>query len=94
MANPEHLEILKRGVDEWNEWRREHSEIKPDLGKHYLDSESGEYVSLKDTKLMGANFSGADFTSADLRGVDFSVADLRGANLTGANLVYANLYAA
>jgi len=22
MANPEHLEILKQGVDEWNRWRK------------------------------------------------------------------------
>ena len=31
MANEEHLKILKRGVEEWNEWRREHPEDWPDL---------------------------------------------------------------
>jgi hypothetical protein len=25
MANPEHLEVLKSGVDEWNQWREAHS---------------------------------------------------------------------
>jgi len=92
MANPEHLEILKQGVKTWNKWRFDHPEIKPDFAKHYLDSESGEYVYLKDAKFTGANFSEADFTSADLRGVDFSAADLRAANLTGTNLVHANFY--
>lgn len=94
MANPEHLEILNQGVKTWNRWRFEHPEIKPDFAKHYFDSESGEYVCLKDTKFIGANFSGADFTGADLRGVDFSAADLRGADLTGTNLVHANFYMA
>ena len=31
MANPEHLEILKQGVDVWNRWREENPEVKPDL---------------------------------------------------------------
>jgi uncharacterized protein YjbI with pentapeptide repeats len=92
MANPEHLEILKQGVKTWNKWRFDHPEIKPDFANHYLDSESVEYVSLKDSKFVGANFSEVDFTSADLRGVDFSAADLRDANLTGTNLVHANFY--
>ena len=25
MANPEHLAILKQGVERWNKWREEHS---------------------------------------------------------------------
>lgn len=31
MANQEHLDILKQGVEVWNKWRREHPEIEPDL---------------------------------------------------------------
>ena len=31
MANPEHLEILKQGVETWNRWRSLHSDIKPNL---------------------------------------------------------------
>ena len=27
MANPEHLEILKQGVEQWNKWRKEHPEV-------------------------------------------------------------------
>ena len=26
MANPEHLEILKQGVEQWNKWRMEYPE--------------------------------------------------------------------
>jgi hypothetical protein len=31
MANQEHLDILKQGVEVWNLWRRKHTTIKPDL---------------------------------------------------------------
>ena len=31
MANPEHLAILKQGVEEWNKWRREYPGVEPDL---------------------------------------------------------------
>jgi len=36
MANPEHLEILKQGVEVWNEWRKEDNEVQPDLSKSDL----------------------------------------------------------
>ena len=49
MANPEHLEILKRGPEQWNKWREESSYIKA-----YLRG-----ADLSEADLHGANFSGA-----------------------------------
>jgi hypothetical protein len=31
MANKEHFELIKQGVDAWYSWRREHDDISPDL---------------------------------------------------------------
>ena len=31
MANPEHLQILKQGVEAWNQWREQNKGIRPDL---------------------------------------------------------------
>ena len=31
MPNPEHLEILKQGVEVWNKWRDEYPKMQPDL---------------------------------------------------------------
>ena len=31
MADPRHLEKLQEGLDSWNEWRRRHPHIRPDL---------------------------------------------------------------
>jgi hypothetical protein len=51
MANPEHLALVKKGVEAWNTWRKTYPEIKPDLaGAH-----------LKSTDLWDANLT-ADFS--------------------------------
>ncbi|MGL5831870.1 MAG: pentapeptide repeat-containing protein [Waterburya sp.] len=69
MANPEHLAILKQGVEVWNKWREDNPAIKPNL----------RGAKLRDKLLEGANFSGAD-----IRSTDFTNAKLQGANFTGA----------
>jgi len=33
MANREHVELLKQGVDVWNKWRSEHPRTRPDLSQ-------------------------------------------------------------
>jgi hypothetical protein len=40
MANPEHLAILKQGIEVWKKWRSENPGIKPDLsGADLLNAE-------------------------------------------------------
>lgn len=36
MADPEHLAILKQGVDAWNRWRQENPNTRPDLYRAHL----------------------------------------------------------
>jgi hypothetical protein len=31
MSNPEHLKILKQGVEAWNKWREENPDFRPNL---------------------------------------------------------------
>jgi hypothetical protein len=31
VANPEHLDILKKGIAIWNDWRRCNPELQPDF---------------------------------------------------------------
>jgi len=31
MANQQHLNMLREGVDAWNRWRQDHPDITPDL---------------------------------------------------------------
>jgi uncharacterized protein YjbI with pentapeptide repeats len=53
MANQEQLDILKQGVEIWNQWRKEHwkDNIRPDFS---------------DADLSGANLSGQDLSNKDL----------------------------
>ena len=87
MANPEHLAILKQGVDKWDGWRRESAKLLPDL--------SG--ADLRQADLRGKNFSGVSLQGfsasfeADLRAANFSDADLSVANFEKANLLGADL---
>lgn len=52
MANPEHLVMLKRGVEVWNRWRRVH--VHPE-------------VDLSGAALSGANLSEAGLFKANPR---------------------------
>lgn len=76
MANPEHEAILKQGVEVWNKWRKDKSEVTPDLRD----------ANLINVDLIGADLSHVDFIGVDLRGAKLSDAKLRDANLMGANL--------
>src|SRR5437868_1846192 len=63
MANEEHLAILRRGVEAWNAWRREHASTIPDLVGAGLSK-----ANLRDADLSGAYLRAADLHGADLSG--------------------------
>src|SRR5271157_5814353 len=100
MANPEHLAILKQGVEKWNNWREKHPEVLPDLNEADLSGlDVVEEVSVADdarTIIFRKNLAGADFSRAgvsrtDLTWANLSEANLRKADLEGANLRWATL---
>lgn len=101
MANEEHLEILRQGVEVWNRWRKERRDIQPDLQESNLknlDLERADLILanlakadlsemvLTRAELGGANLSGANLSWTDLTCTDLSEADLTGAFLRGAGL--------
>ncbi len=99
MANDEHLEILKKGVEAWNRWREEHRSEHPDLSgadlsDAYLTGADLTSANLTLASLRGVDLTGADLTFANLNGTDLSGADLSDANLRGAILREANLHEA
>jgi uncharacterized protein YjbI with pentapeptide repeats len=64
--------------DGWNEWRRQHSDIRIDLSEAHLVGD----------QLVMANLEGADLRKVDMRQVNLNQANLRGADLRQANLIW------
>jgi hypothetical protein len=101
MANPEHLELLRRGVEVWNAWRAIERSTKPDLSGADLRGADLIKADLSGANLSSALFIKADLSwatlrktiliEADLREVDLRCADLQGAKLCAANLAEAML---
>jgi uncharacterized protein YjbI with pentapeptide repeats len=81
MANPEHLEILKQGVDAWNKWRREHRDVFPYLSGVYLNG----------ADLFESNLNNSDLSQSSLGYVDLGHANLRHADLIHAHIGHVDL---
>jgi uncharacterized protein YjbI with pentapeptide repeats len=106
MANPEHLEILKQGVEVWNDWRKKYPDIQPFLvdadlsgidlsGVHFrlalLGRVKFNHSNLSRANLVGAMLSGADFSYADLSHGKLNTTTLISTNFNYANLNHADL---
>ncbi len=81
MANQEHLDILKQGVEVWNQWRKEYPDIQPNLVGADLSG-----ADLRKADLSEANFTKADLSGADLCDVRFHNDTISGGFLTGTDL--------
>jgi hypothetical protein len=90
MADPDHLKMLRQGVDAWNAWREENPDIIPDLSGSDLSVVHLTGANLCKAKLTGADLFGANL-QANLTGADLNRAYLRAAHLNGADLTDANL---
>jgi hypothetical protein len=82
MGNKEHEKILKTDLDVWNQWRRNHPYLRPDLSNTDL-TRMELYVEPVIRQVP-------DF-STQTRALQFTVLNLRGANLRGANLTEAHI---
>lgn len=76
MANEEQVAILKKGVEEWNQWRKDNLGIIIDL----------RGANLSGANLRGANLAGAKLNKANLNGANLWETDLRTANFRQARV--------
>jgi hypothetical protein len=54
MANDEHVALLKKGAEVWNEWRSENPDMRPDLREANLSK-----VDIREADLVAADYSRA-----------------------------------
>ncbi len=104
MPNEEQLSILKRGVEDWNKWRKVNPEELINLRGANLSGENLSGAHLSGAILSGANLSRAGLVKAiladakldgaNLSGANLSEAEIDGADLRSAQLISANLWRA
>jgi uncharacterized protein YjbI with pentapeptide repeats len=98
MASPKHLAILKRGVREWNRWRKErHDVFLGEVPRDLSDWEESLVYQVRSANLVGLLERGDSINdvrvdpSRKVRAADLTHASLAGAQLSGANLMVADL---
>ena len=90
MANQEHVALLKKSVEEWNQWRSENPGVIPNLKKANLKKANLEKANLKKANLEGAKLNGANLSSALFTKAELDKADFTGATITQDQLLQAN----
>ena len=81
MANPEHVAILKQGVEHWNRWRLQDPSCVPDLSREDLTRIELPYANLTKATLRDASLVRAVLTGAKLRDADLYQTDFYRANM-------------
>ena len=66
MANQQHLDMLKQGVETWNQWRKESADVQPDP----------TFIDFSEVDLSDAILSDADLRAAVLRATVLNGTDL------------------
>lgn len=105
MEYEEALDILKQGVEIWNQWKKEYMAIVPpsrflpypsftkdNLSEFDLSEADLSSVNLSEADLSGANLQRANLSRSLLIGTNLRGAFLDGTNLRGADLRGADLY--
>ncbi|MGB8708700.1 MAG: pentapeptide repeat-containing protein [Methyloceanibacter sp.] len=97
-ADSDHVDLLRRGPRAWNDWRRQHPSIVPNLtriflsvGERQMGPMNGGPINLSSARLRRASLRFATLSGANLESADLSGADLTDARLDGANLANADL---
>jgi len=86
MADQQQLDLLRQSVEDWNTWREQHPEIRPNLSEADLSEANLSEANLSEANLIKTNLSGATLSGAILYGATLSGAILYGAILYGAIL--------
>lgn len=86
MADAQHLELMRKGLAAWNQWRLQNPAITPDLSDAILRNADLKQMDFGSTCLRRADLSGANLKRASIRRGDLGLASLRGADLRGTDL--------
>ena len=90
MADQYYLDLLTQGVNAWNQWRQDHSEIQPDLSGASLPGFDLNRANLSKANLRGVHFRG-DYPHGDLNQANVIVAEHVATHFNRTSLIEAYL---
>jgi hypothetical protein len=91
MAKPDHISIVREGMDSIRKWNRDHPQEQLELSGADLHKIGLNRADLFNANLSMANLSGANLSNVDLTLTNLSRADLKRAGLAFSKLVATNL---
>jgi len=91
MANEQHVALIKKGPEAWNQWREENPDESIDLSEADLRGIVLAKVNLKGANLKQAKLQFSNLAGASMEGANLEQARLQEVNLQGAQLENANL---
>lgn len=94
MANPEHLALVLDGDKNWNDWREQNREIRPDFAGADLQGKDLSVRNLINADFRGANLIGANLSDCHLNNADFEDVHAANAVLNGSSLEWLHAYRA
>lgn len=91
MANQSHVEILNKGSEKWNEWRKQNPSVEPDLSEIDLQGQTFTGFNFSKTNFQGATLHQWSVVDCNLEYSNFNNIQAQGsywrnANLTGASI--------
>ena len=91
MANRIHREFLERGALEWNAFRMENPDVRPNLvGVHLIDQDL-QAANLDSALLTDANFTGCNLANVSFSGAIIKDTSFRKSNLEESTFNYCNI---
>jgi hypothetical protein len=90
MANKKQLDLLRKNVQEWNAWRKQHPKKRPNLSRANLSGADLTGANLEEASLSRANLTGAILTEVNLSFANLSLADLNDVTLEVSPLLWSS----
>jgi uncharacterized protein YjbI with pentapeptide repeats len=90
MPNPEHVALIKSGIDSWNAWRRANPEIVPNLSGADLPDLAAHGVDLSGAVLDRIRLDGANLISSTFENASANESSLSHASLNDCILRHAD----
>ncbi len=86
MANEEHVRLISQPGGDWNKWRADHPDTRPDLRGADLAGQWLLELNLEGADMRGARLGASSLTTSVLRGADLTQADASGVRFNECDL--------